>query len=95
MILTEEHCAALVCIIALKSFARGDQMEREGLGAYTVDNPTIKELISSGFLAVNKAGSITPDKNKIRAELLNYTHPQKYKLLGTNSHSGFFKRTAE
>lgn len=92
--LSEAHCATLACIIALKSFARGEQMEREGLGAYTVDNPVIQTLVSARYLTVNRAGSITPDKDKIRTELKKYPHPTQYKLLGLNSYN-YFKRQGE
>lgn len=92
--LNEEQLTVLAYITGLKSFARAEYIEREGLGRYNTDNPTIQSLISQKFLTVNKAGSIMPDKEKIRETLKTYPHPQKYKMWGINSH-WLFKRDGE
>lgn len=92
--LTQEQLGVLALVTNLKAFARNEALEREGLGSYGLNNPTVESLVKAGFLSVNRAGSITPNKDKIRAELKKYPHPTQYKLLGINSF-GLFKRPNE
>ena len=88
--LNEEQLTVLAYITSLKSFARAEYIEREGLGRYNTDNPIIESLIKQKFLSINKTGSINHDRTKVRDTLKNYEHPQKYKLCGINSY-GLFK----
>lgn len=84
--LNEEQLTMLAYITSLKSFARAEYIEREGLGRYNTDNPLIQSLISQKYLSVNKSGAINHDRTKVRDTLKNYEHPQKYKMWGINSH---------
>jgi hypothetical protein len=92
--LNEEQLTILAYITSLKASARAEEIKSAGLGKYSIDNPLVQSLVSQKYLTVNKAGSITPDREKIRSTLKTYPHPQKYKMWGLNSH-WLFKRDGE
>jgi hypothetical protein len=92
-VLNEEELSVLAYITSLKSFARAEYIELEGLGKYNTDNTIIQTLLKEKYLSVNKSGSIMHDRTKVRDTLKTYSHPTKYKLSGINSHWLFKSKT--
>jgi len=93
MQLTEAECAALAIMIGLKSFARAEAFEREGLGAYSADCALIAGLVSKRLVKVNRAGAIAVEREFALATLATHTRPTAYRLGMINAH-GYFAKVA-
>jgi hypothetical protein len=91
--LNENQLVALVLILGLKAFARAEYFEQNGLGQYNKENPIIASLVALRLLSVNKAGSISIDRKKADAVLLQYPTPKRY-ISGVNAWM-HFKRSEE
>lgn len=72
--LTEHELVTLDIISGLKPFARAEEMERWGCGDYKA-LANGGRLQRMGFYTVNRAGAITPDRERIKLALRQHPRP--------------------
>lgn len=73
--LTEHELVTLDIISSLKPFARAEEMERWGCGDYKALALGSTRLFRMGFYKVNRAGAITPDRERIKLALRQHPRP--------------------